>query len=72
MRDVVKEFMTESGVHRLSRFLLDTRTTYSTDLRTLRPGVDDVGIRWLIGRCQSRLNVAVVVGIEQAANENVT
>ena len=35
IRDVVKEFMTASGVHRLSRFLLDTRTTYSTDLRTL-------------------------------------
>jgi ribonuclease D len=35
IRDVVKEFMTESGVHRLSRFLLDTRTTYSTDLGTL-------------------------------------
>ena len=26
--------MTESRVHRLSRFILDTRTTYSTDLRT--------------------------------------
>jgi hypothetical protein len=35
IRDAVKEFMTESGVHRLSRFVLDTRTTYSTDLRTL-------------------------------------
>jgi ribonuclease D len=35
IRDVVKEFMTGRGVHRLSRFLLDTRTTYSTDLRTL-------------------------------------
>jgi ribonuclease D len=35
IRDAVKEFMTGSGVHRLSRFLLDTRTTYSTDLRTL-------------------------------------
>ena len=27
--------MTGSGVYRLSRFLLDTRTTYLTDLRTL-------------------------------------
>jgi ribonuclease D len=35
IRDAVKEFMTGSGVHRLSRFILDTRTTYSTDLRTL-------------------------------------
>jgi hypothetical protein len=26
--------MTGSGVHRLSRFMLDTRTTYSTNLRT--------------------------------------
>jgi hypothetical protein len=35
IRDAVKQFMTGSGAHRLSRFLLDTRTTYSTDLRTL-------------------------------------
>jgi hypothetical protein len=34
IRDAVKEFMTESGVHRLLRFVLDTRTTYSTNLRT--------------------------------------
>jgi ribonuclease D len=34
IRDSVKEFMTGSGVHRLSRFILDTRTTYSTNLRT--------------------------------------
>lgn len=34
IRDAVKHFMTGSGVHRLSRFILDTRTTYSTDLRT--------------------------------------
>jgi hypothetical protein len=35
IRDAVKEFMSVNGVHRLSRFVLDTRTTYSTDLRTL-------------------------------------
>jgi 3'-5' exonuclease len=35
IRDAVKEFMTGSGVHRLSRFILDTRTTYSTNLCTL-------------------------------------
>ncbi len=35
IRDAVKEFMTENGVRRLSRFILDTRTTYSTELRTL-------------------------------------
>jgi hypothetical protein len=34
IRDAVKEFMTGSGVRRLSRFILETRTTYSTDLRT--------------------------------------
>jgi hypothetical protein len=34
IRDAVKEFMTERSVHRLSRFILDTRTTYSTNLRT--------------------------------------
>jgi ribonuclease D len=34
IRDSVKEFMAGRGVHRLSRFILDTRTTYSTDLRT--------------------------------------
>jgi ribonuclease D len=35
IRDAVKEYMAENGVHRLSRFILDTRTTYSTELRTL-------------------------------------
>src|SRR5262249_16817569 len=35
IRDAVKEFMTEGGVHRISRFILESRTTYSTDLRTL-------------------------------------
>jgi hypothetical protein len=34
IRDAVKEFMTASGVHQLSRFVLDTRTTYSTNLGT--------------------------------------
>ena len=35
IREAVKEFMTGCGVHRLSRFVLNTSTTYSTDLRTL-------------------------------------
>ena len=34
IRDAVKEFMTTEHVHRLSRFILEPRTTYSTDLRT--------------------------------------
>jgi hypothetical protein len=34
IREAVKEFMTGSGVRGLSRFILETRTTYSTDLRT--------------------------------------
>jgi hypothetical protein len=33
IRDAVKEYMIGNGVHRLSRFVLDTQTTYSTDLR---------------------------------------
>jgi len=34
IRDVVKEYMAGNRVHRLSRFILDTRTKYSTNLRT--------------------------------------
>jgi hypothetical protein len=51
IRDAVKQFMTGSGVHRLSRFILDTRTTYSTNLRTFIEFVlaKDPGARFDLG-----------------------
>jgi ribonuclease D len=51
IRDAVKEFMTGSGVHQLSRFILDTRTTYSTDLRTFIEFAlaKDPGARFYLG-----------------------
>jgi ribonuclease D len=51
IRDAVKEFMTGSGLRRLSRFELHAQTTYSTDLRTFIEfaSAKDPGIRLDLG-----------------------
>jgi hypothetical protein len=68
IRDAVKEFMTRSGVHRLSRFRLDSRTTYSTDLRTFIEFVlaRDPGARFDLGiNLSARLRSALGPDVEE-------